>query len=154
MADRMAASIEIGGKMKKGLLHELITLVSEHGTDDGSTAADKKYVMEAIKNNKFLALSDPDIAWGEFTDIEKFCKEHGLYYKRHTSPKYEHEGEIHYYVPEKGLFTIGATDDGTMYLKEYELRKSHEQGCSLETVLCIIDNFLTKIPPLELVENT
>ena len=150
MADRMAASIEIGGKIKNELLDEFIALASEYGTDDWSAGANKKYVMEAINNKKPLVLSDPEVAWGEFTDIEAFCKEHRLSFKRHASPKYEYEGEIHYYVPEKGLFTIGATDDKTPYLKDYELRKLQEQGGSLETVMGIIDNFLTKIPPLEL----
>ena len=54
MADRMAASIEIGGRLKKDLLHEFIILVSEYGTDDGSASADEKYVLDAIKKNRPL----------------------------------------------------------------------------------------------------
>ena len=154
MADRMAASIEIGGKITKELLEELIALASERCADDWSSGANKEYVIEAINNKIPLVLTDPEIAWGEFTDIEEFCEEHGLHFKRHTCPKYEFEGEIHYYVPEKGLLTIGATADGTIYLKEHELREFHEQGCSLAMVLGIMDNFLTKIRSLELVEDT
>ena len=154
MADRMAASIEIGGKITKELLDELIALASECWADDWSSDANKKYVMAAINNKKPLVLTDPEIAWGEFTDIEEFCEQHGLHFKRHTCPKYEYDGEIRYYVPENGLLTIGATADGTIYFKEYELREFHEQGWSLKMVLAVVGNFLTKIPSLELVEDT
>jgi hypothetical protein len=154
MADRMAASIEIGGKITKELLDELIALASDFWADDWSSGANEEYVMEAINNKKPLVLTDPEIAWGEFIDIEGFCEEHGLHFKRHTCPKYGYEGEIHYYVPKKGFQTIGATADGTIYLREHELREYHEQGWSLEMVLGVMDNFLTKIPSLELVEDT
>jgi hypothetical protein len=154
MADRMAAAIEIGGKITKELLDELIALASECWAEDWSSAANTKYLMEAIKDKKSLVLTDPEIAWGEFTDIEEFCKEHGLHFKRHTCPMFEYEGELQCYNPEKGLQTIGATADGTVYFKEYDLREFHKQGLSLEIVLGVMDIFLTKIPALEFLEHT
>jgi len=80
MADRVSASITIGGNLSASLLLDLARVVGDEGlsTDwDGST-----FTISELPDGKPLILMAHDVAWGRFEGLEAFCIENGLPFTR------------------------------------------------------------------------
>ncbi len=154
MADYMAAHIEIGGKLARCKLNELLSLIEELSAEDcGSSPPNQEYLQICADENKPLALYDDQARYGEFPELEEFCIANNLTFNRHSSPKYEYEGQIRLYSPDSGEQVIGATDDGEPYLKLSELKKYHDKGLSLEEVIEKVADYAGNVPSFELIEN-
>lgn len=80
MADRVPASITIGGKLSSTLIEQLIEAINEEGLtpeyDGGTFSADEH------ANGEHLTLYGNEVAWGSFNTLEAFCREHRLAYRR------------------------------------------------------------------------
>lgn len=80
MADRVSASITIGGNLPASLLIELARVIGDEGlsTDwDGST-----FTISELRDGKPLILMAHEVAWGRFEGLETFCTENGLPFTR------------------------------------------------------------------------
>ena len=100
MADYMAAHIEIGGKLARWKLNELLSLIEElSAEDDSSSPLNQEYLQTCTDENKPLALYDDQARYGEFPELEQFCIANNLTFNRRSSPKYEYEGQIKVFSP-------------------------------------------------------
>ncbi len=154
MADYMAAHIEIGGKLARCKLNELLSLIEElSAEDDWSSPPNQEYLQTCADENKPLALYDDQARYGEFPELEQFCIANNLTFKRHSSPKYEYEGQIRFFSPDSGEQVIGATDDGEPYLKLSELKDYQEKGLPLQEVIAKVAEYNGNVPAFELIEN-
>ncbi len=154
MADYMAAHIEIGGKLASCKLNELLSLIEELSAEDySSSPPNQEYLQTCRDENKPLALYDDQARYGEFPELEQFCIANNLTFNRHSSPKYEYEGQIRFYSPDSGDQVIGATDDGEPYLKWSELKDYQKKGLSLEEVIAKVAEYDGHVPAFELIEN-
>ena len=154
MADYMAAHIEIGGKLTRCKLNELLSLIEELSAEDyGSSSPNQEYLQTCADENKPLALYDDQARYGEFPELEQFCIANNLTFNRHSSPKYEYEGQIRLHSPDFGEQVIGATDDGEPYLKWSELKDYLEMGLPHQEVIAKVAEYDGHVPAFELIEN-
>jgi len=154
MADYMAAHIEIGGKLARCKLNKLLSLIEELSAEDyGSSALNQGYLQTCADEKKPLALYDDQARYGEFAELEQFCIANNLTFKRHSSPKYEYEGQIRFFSPDSGERVIGATDDGEPYLRWSELKDYQERGSTLQEVIAKVAEYDGNVPAFKLIEN-
>ena len=80
MADRVSASITIGGKVTKTQFAELTTMIEYH---DLRTEWDGEvFTPDQIVQGAPLALHAHETPWGMFDDLEQYCCDHGIAYIR------------------------------------------------------------------------
>lgn len=80
MADRVSASISIGGALASALLPDLIALIEDQGL---STEWDGEPVTpENLPHNAPLDLMAHEVAWGRFEELEAFCVTNALPFSR------------------------------------------------------------------------
>ena len=154
MADYMAAHIEIGGRLARTKLKELLSLIHELSAEDySSSPPNQEYLQTCADENKPLALYDDQARYGEFPELEQLCIANNLTFNRHSSPKYEYEGQIGLHSPDSGEQVIGATDEGEPYLKWSELKEYQERGLTLQEVVEKVAEFAGNVPAFELIEQ-
>ena len=74
MADYMAAHIEIGGKLTRCKLNELLSLFEElSAAEYGNSPPNQEYLQTRADENKPLALYDDQARYGEFPELEEFA---------------------------------------------------------------------------------
>ncbi len=80
MADRVSASITIGGTLSAGLLAELALVIESErvGIDWEGTPFDPC----VLPKDDSLRLMAHEVAWGRFEDLEAFCIENALPFAR------------------------------------------------------------------------
>lgn len=75
-ADRVSASITIGGKLPTMMIEQLFDAINEEGLsleyDGGPVTADE------YASGEHLQLYVNEVAWGSFDTLEAFCRQHGL----------------------------------------------------------------------------
>ena len=154
MADYMAAHIEIGGKLARAKLTELLSLIEELSAEDyGSSPPNQEYLQTCADENKPLALYDDQARYGEFPELEQFCIANNLSFNRKSSPKYEYEGQIRFFSPDSGESNISATDDGEPYLKLSELKDYRERGLTLQEIIEKVAEYEGNVPSFELIQQ-
>lgn len=80
MADRVSASITIGGTLQRSLLPDLAALVQAEGLSiewDG-----EPFILAMFREGVPLELMAHEVAWGRFEHLETWCVEHGLPFAR------------------------------------------------------------------------
>ena len=93
MSDTFYGQIEIGGKIKKDLVPELIEVLSGELCDTGGDSV-KDQVEAAIIGHSSLEFTESDARWGRFEDTEEFCKKHGLEFEIEVGNYYDSEAYI------------------------------------------------------------
>lgn len=80
MADRVSASITIGGTLSSALLPEFITLIEQEGL---STEWDgEPFTVRDLSEGAALDLMAHEVAWGRFEAFEVFCVKDALPFSR------------------------------------------------------------------------
>ena len=80
MADRVSASITIGGTLPRSLLPDLAALVQAEGL---STEWDSEtFTLSMFREGAPLELMAHEVAWGWFERLESWCVQHGLPFAR------------------------------------------------------------------------
>ncbi len=154
MADYMAAHIKIGGKLQRSKLQEFLSLIQDLSAEDyWSSPADQEYLQECMDDKKPIGLYDDEASYGQFEELERFCVENNLTFRRQSSPKYEYDGQIRYFSPDAGDQYIGATDDGEAYLRLSELIDYQDKGLTLQQVIEQVEEYDGKVPVFELIEE-
>ncbi|QGP79404.1 hypothetical protein [Sphingobium sp. CAP-1] len=80
MADRVSASITIGGTLPSVLLPEFIALIENEGLStewDGDV-----FTGSELPENAALDLMAHEVAWGRFEQLEAFCMTNALPFSR------------------------------------------------------------------------
>ena len=106
MADRFATQISIGGKVKRTLVPALIEAINAEQLqrDWGSDLPEIQNEEELLshKNEKgVLWFCYDERAWGRFEDLEEFLRKRRIPYDRRHEPRYEYDGELALFRPEK-----------------------------------------------------
>ena len=80
MADRVSASITIGGKVTNAQFAELTSMIEYH---DLRTEWDGEvFTPDQIVHGEPLALHAHETPWGMFDDLEQYCCDHNIAYIR------------------------------------------------------------------------
>ena len=80
MADRVSASITIGGKVTADQFAELTSMIVAHGLSNEWDGAD--FSAEQVIAGEPLALFANETPWGMFDDLEQYCCDHHIPYIR------------------------------------------------------------------------
>jgi len=171
MADRMAAQIWIGGKLPRSLLNEFP--ISDLRLDWDGTPFEwttEAGVLAARDENGLLHFADCEIAWGEFSELEDFLREHEIPFKRHSSGKYDYLPELVEFRPDLGkeVNTV-ATDNGEPLVSKGELAPILEKMAALrglpgvqvqaweqlfDELTNVVPPTLPPLPPFEIVDSS
>ena len=116
MSDYFAGEIEIGGRISRSDLNELIDLiVSEELKEDYNDTWTRERLVKAFAAQDSVRLTDDEARYGEFPELEEFLVEHKISFNRHSDARYEYDATNLYY---RGEETIGeaavffSTQDG------------------------------------------
>ena len=154
MADYMAAHIEIGGELARTKLKELVSLIHDLSAEDyWSSPPNQEYLQKCRDDKKPLVLYDDQARYGEFPELEEFSIANNLTFNRHSSPKYEYEGQIRLFSPNSGEQVIGATDEGEPYLKLSQLKDYQDEGLTLQGVIEKVAEYNGNVPAFEIIEQ-
>ena len=170
MADRMAAEIWIGGKLPRSLLDEFP--ISDMRLDWDATPFDstsEEGILSACDKSGLLHFADCEAAWGEFTELEGWLREHNIPFQRQSSGKYEYNPcfvEFRPDLPDKGnrdRYTL-TTQEGAPVAYHGEIEKALQSMARLvkdqnrpatkrlqawERIYCrLIRSIPPKLPPL------
>jgi hypothetical protein len=154
MSERISAYIEIAGALTartRDALAEVI-LAEGAGPEWGDHFSNIAEVLDAIAEaaaaNIALMLYDDQANYGCFEDLEQFCKDEKLPFRRTCDARYEYNGEIVYF---DGTFIIEMDGDqhGEITMSLSDVKKAVESG-ELEATLARYEATLT-LPALSLV---
>ena len=71
MADRVSASISIGGSLDRDKLLDLAAIVNAEGLSTDWDGED--FTLSQLPNDAVLTLMAHEVAWGRFEALEEFC---------------------------------------------------------------------------------
>jgi hypothetical protein len=157
MADYFAGEIEVGGRISRSDLNELIDLiVSEELKEDyGDTWTREKLVKEFATQDS-VRVTDDQANYGEFPELEEFLVEHKISFNRHSDARYEHDSANLYY---RGEETIGeaadffSTQDGHDLVPVETIENIINDGTKDEKQkVQILREIITRITPLPKIE--
>src|SRR5438876_693106 len=113
MPDCIPATIQIGGKLRRSKLEAFEELLpAAHNLDEIPLGEVAVYG------------EDGDASWGKFEELEAFCRENKLTYRRTTDARYEYNGEIVFWKPDlKDPIFEMATQDGKPYMTLERLKR-------------------------------
>jgi hypothetical protein len=80
MADRVPASITIGGTVPATILADLIQIIKDEGLS--TDPDDQEFQPSALTHGEPVTLYANEVPWGSFDLLEPFCHQHGLAYSR------------------------------------------------------------------------
>ena len=143
MADRVPASIHIGGEISAAVFAELLHIIAFEGLSPewGGEPFDPRNRV----GGKPLALFDESCAWGKIDNLEAFCVEHGLPFVRWSG---SYPGE---WSPERLIFRGSGTVDSYIVDESdrvlVDRRRLSDLG-SIEAALAYFDAAEFEVPPL------
>lgn len=151
MADRMAAEIKIGGPLPKDKIQEFMDIIegSGAGPEYGEGSWDPEEILDAIHREAVLDLYDDEAAWGEFPELEAFCRGVGLSFVRRSEAKYEYDAEVIWSTP-LGGGGCNVSAEGVPVLDAETIRDLLKKGVTaLEARLDELEP--PEVPPLTIV---
>src|SRR3546814_2399353 len=80
MADRVSASITIGGALAAGLLPDLLAAIANEGLSTEWDGA--PFAADQLACGVPVRLMAHEVAWGRLEALEAFCVTHGLPFAR------------------------------------------------------------------------
>ena len=148
MADRVSASITIGGTLPATLLSELLAAIEREGL---STEWDgEPFAAEQLASGEPLRLMAHEVAWGRFEQLETFCVTHGLPFARWSGAYAGQWGAERTVFSGSGEPRGFASDEDDYILIG---RCTVERLDSLEAVIAHFDAADFTIPPLAIVPD-
>src|SRR3546814_13421318 len=106
MADRVPASIQIGGDISAAVFAELRHISAFEGLSP--EWGGEPFEPESRVIGEPLALFDESCAWGKMDNLEAFCVEHGLHFVRWSG---SYPGE---WSPERLIFRGSGTVESSL----------------------------------------
>ncbi len=103
MSERFAAEIRIGGKVPaeamERFLNELNSNSGRMGGYDGDPfdAHNADDLRRTLDEDGHLHLADAEASFGQFEDLEAFCRERCIPFDRHSDAHYEFDSENVYF---------------------------------------------------------
>ena len=148
MADRVSASIIIGGSIAAALLPDFVAIVAGEGL---STEWDGPgFTGDDLPTDGPLSLMAHEVAWGRFEDLEAYCQANALPFTRWSGAYSGGWGA------ERVVFT--GSGEPSSYIADEEDRILLDRGTidRLGTIEAIRDHFAAadfEVPPLQVVSN-
>lgn len=143
MADRVSASITIGGNVTQAQFAELTVMIEAH---DLRTEWDGEvFTPDQIAQGKPLTLHALETPWGMFDDLEQYCCDNGIPYIRWSSGCAGSFGrERVVYDGTNGLLNYDVDDDNSIVLHGHTIK----QLGSMRAIRAYLKASEIRLPPL------
>jgi hypothetical protein len=159
MGDYFAGDIEIGGKISRKDLNELIEKILEGGLKkDYNFLYTRGELVEAFATQKSVSLCDDQAKYGEFPELEAWLIEHKIPFDRHSDARYEYDAVNTYCRVEDNkviLNTLYSTQDGADLLDKGCIGSIVNDSGLTDTEkineLQRIINKVESLPPIEII---
>jgi hypothetical protein len=165
MSDYFPGSIEIGGKVPKALAQELVDAVvnagAAEGDDWGGEGWEPETPEDLLKSAKesggTLRLCNDQARYGEFDELEEFCRLNGIAYSRHSDAKYEYDAEnVEFRPGMEGPETFFSNSSSNVQISQDEIKREVypllEKGKAKEALAKLKELAGENIPALEPLE--
>jgi hypothetical protein len=158
MGDRFSTTLEIGGKLERSKLHELVEALRSdtYGLDWGDPGAEtefREYIEHASENTGILSFHCSELSLSS-TATTDFCEENRLSYVTYQEGKHEYDGDISWWRPGMKIPRIHMADHagsrpvlGLSELKNYKTR-----GLTLAGVIKNLRAVPPKLPVFKLIQ--
>lgn len=163
MSERMSAWIAIGGSVPRALVPELCGAISQQQLsrdwgDDIFEPEDEDDLTDALNHKGYLFLCDDEARWGQFDELEKFLRQHGIAYDRHSSAKYEYDAQLDQFRPGLGILNDLASEDGRPLVDREEVEKIRDalRAGKVEEALALAEELcpeISELPPFQLTDG-
>ncbi len=143
MADRVSASIILGGTLSASDFTELVEIIGNEALSidwEGEPFAPHQRVI-----GRPLSLCDHEVAWGRFAELESWCAAHGLPFVRSSGGYGNDWGPERVVSAADGTQVSYATTEGDDAIIT---REQAEQLGSIEAILDYFDAANVEVPPL------
>ena len=163
MSERMSAWIAIGGTVPRALVPELCgTIIREQLSQDWDgdpfEPEDEEDLTDALDHEGHLFLCDHEARWGQFDDLEKFLRQHGIPYDRHSSAKYEYDAQLAQFRPGLDIRCDLASEDGRPLVDRDEVEKVRDalRAGKVEEARTLVEKLcpeISELPPFQVVDG-
>lgn len=147
MADRVSASIAIGGTLPRRLLDRFAAIIAEEGLSsewDGEV-----FDLAALPDADALRLMAHEVAWGRFEALEAFCIENGVAFARWSGAYPGQWGAERVVFTGSGEAQCYAADEDDHVLIG---RCTAERLGSMAAIIAHFDGADFPVPPLTLID--
>jgi hypothetical protein len=145
MADRVSASIALGGDLPSSLLADLAAVIAGEGLSTEWDGED--FDLSQIPLDGPLELMAREVAWGSFDELESFCRDNGLAYARWSEACPGSWGANRSVFTGEGEPASYAADDDDRLVIE---RETIEKLGTFAAILAHFDAADFPIPPLRI----
>jgi hypothetical protein len=123
MSEQFFGEISIGGILKRSDLPGFIKAVNDSYYDD--TLKTEKDVLGYIQEtDEVFEISSGQASWGEFKELEEFCREHDLSYNRRSDHHSECNAEFAIWRPGMAEPNVNMSDtDGDVVINVDQLKR-------------------------------
>lgn len=149
----VGSAIELGGCLAVDALFDLLAAAEEDGAllEGRHRHYDDEDLRRAIAGARPLRFSRTGAA-EEFAELELFCRQQRLVYRRFADGGPTGHPTVLYWHPDRADATpAAATAGGQLYLTLVDLAAAHEAGNTLAEVIAALCARSADVPPLELV---
>lgn len=148
MADRVSASITVGGPVPASAYAELADAIASEGLS--TEWAGEPFTSDQHTEGEPLRLFAHEVAWGRFEELEAWCVEHRLPFAR-WSGAYSGEwgADRVVFTGEGEPISYSADEDDRVVIH----RDTIERLGSLEAVLAHFDAADAPVPPLMIIDG-
>lgn len=131
MSDWIAASVNIGGPVKRRVLPKLLSYIESAGVglEWGSRdfrPRNEQDILDAVRRSEcgWLTLRDDEARGGKFEELEASLLRIRIGYNRYTEAKYEYDGEFVAYRPSmRKPASFTASQNGGILVSASDLEK-------------------------------
>ncbi|WP_207461823.1 hypothetical protein [Azospirillum sp. SYSU D00513] len=152
MADRLPATINIGGALPTSLRSSLAEVIAFQGCRDefgnGYLTAEEAATLieEALRDQKVLMLRDEDASNGMFEELESFLRQNGICYKRTNDAWCEIDCAVAHFDG-NSLVEHLADKSGNVAVTAKRLEQAQAEG-TLEALIAELRRIEAGVPPL------
>lgn len=157
MADRISASICIGGRLPRRKPGRFLAAIEQANVslEWGDACYRPKTAEELLSSleDGRVWVCDDEVAYGEFPDLEEACRRLKLPYTRYSEGKYEYDPEVADWRPRmrKVLSRMGTNNGFSTYLPTEDVEealKYLEAGRIARAQIC---PQIPPVPPFEII---
>jgi len=104
MSDRFMTEVEIGGKIPRSIIPDLIGAIQAAGLDldwnDGEPSEEAlRQKLEECNGKETLSVNATELSGGNVDPLDQFCVANNIPFMKRVEGKYDYNGEIFWWQP-------------------------------------------------------
>jgi len=161
MSDRFMTEVEIGGKIPRSIIPDLIGAIQAAGLDldwnDGEPSEEAlRQKLEECNGKETLSVNATELSGGNVDPLDQFCVANNIPFMKRVEGKYDYNGEIFWWQP--GMPKILSWEDTDHEAKRIMvslpmLKKARQAKKLLGTVIKRMELIAPAVPQVQLTDD-